>query len=91
MKRAVKVFIKGSVQSLFFRQFVKENADKIGVKGHVRSLEDGRVEAFIEGDPEKVQAMIDVCKKGPQHALIRGVEEKEERFQDFKEFKIIRF
>ncbi len=91
MKRSVRLFIKGSVQGIFFRQFIKENADKQGIKGHVRNLEDGRVEVFIEGDQDKVDSMISLCKQGPQHSQIRGVEEKEERFQDFKDFKIIRF
>ena len=91
MKRSVRLFIKGSVQGIFFRQFIKENADKQGIKGHVRNLEDGRVEVFIEGDQDKVDSMISLCKQGPQHSQIRGVEEKEERFQDFKDFRIIRF
>lgn len=91
MKRSVRLFIKGSVQGIFFRQFIKESADKHDIKGHVRNLEDGRVEVFIEGDQDKVDSMISLCKQGPQHSQIRGVEEKEERFQDFKDFRIIRF
>ena len=74
---------------MFFRQFIKENAEKNNVKGYVRNLEDGRVEVFLEGNYEPVDAMIEICKKGPKHATIRNVEEKPASLQEFKEFKIL--
>jgi acylphosphatase len=91
MKKSIRLYINGSVQGVFFRQFVKDHADKNKLKGYVRNLEDGRVEIFIEGDNEKVENMIQICKRGPAHSQIRTVQEKPEAFQDFKEFKILRF
>jgi len=90
MKKTTRLIISGSVQGVFFRQFIKDNADKKRVRGYVRNLEDGKVEIFLEGNYEDVDAMIPICKRGPQHSQIRSVEEKEERFQDFKEFKILK-
>lgn len=90
MKKSIRLFITGSVQGIFFRQFIKDKADKIGVKGYARNLEDGRVEIFIEGNKDNVEQMLAFCKQGPQHAQIRSIEEKQESFQDFKEFKILR-
>ena len=89
MKKAKRLYINGTVQGIFFRQFVKENAERSDVRGFVRNLEDGRVEVFIEGDGKDVDKMIELCKKGPRHAQIRNVEIKEEKVQDFKEFKIL--
>jgi acylphosphatase len=89
MKKAVRLYIKGTVQGIFFRQFIKDNAERNNVKGFVRNLEDGRVEVFIEGNNEDVDKMIELCKKGPKHSQIDDVEIKEEKFQDFKEFKIL--
>lgn len=89
MKKSVRLYITGTVQGVFFRDFIKQNAEKIGVKGFIRNLEDGRVEIFIEGNPDEVHKMISVSKKGPKHAMIRDVEEKQERFQDFKQFKVL--
>ena len=89
MKKAVRLYIKGTVQGIFFRQFIKDNAERNNVKGFVRNLEDGRVEVFIEGNQEDVEKMIELCKKGPKHSQIEDVEIKEEKFQDFKEFKIL--
>lgn len=89
MKKSVRVYITGTVQDVFFRSFIKENAEKVGVRGFVRNLEDGRVEIFIEGKTDDVNKMIEICKKGPKHAQIKNVEIKPERFQDFKNFKIL--
>lgn len=89
MKKSIRLYISGTVQGVFYRAFVKENAEKLNVKGFVRNLEDGRVEVFLEGNPEEVKKMADLCKKGPKHSMIKNVEEKPERFQDFKTFKIL--
>lgn len=89
MKKSVRLYIDGTVQGVFFRAFVKENAERYNVKGFVRNLEDGRVEVFLEGDVNSVNKMIELCKKGPKHSQIRNVEQKPERFQDFKNFKVL--
>lgn len=83
------MYISGLVQGVFFRAFVKENAERYGVKGFVRNLEDGRVEVFLEGDAENVNKMIELCKKGPRHAKIRNVQIKQEKFQGFRNFKVL--
>ena len=89
MKKSVRLYISGIVQGVFYRAFIKEHAEKIGIKGFIRNLEDGRVEVFIEGNPEEVKKMIELCKKGPKHSEIKNVEEKLEKFQDFKNFKVL--
>ena len=89
MKKSIRLYINGTVQGVFYRGFVKENAEKNNVKGFVRNLEDGRVEVFLEGDIDSVDKMIELCKKGPKHSQIKNIEIKEERFQDFKVFKVL--
>jgi acylphosphatase len=89
MKKAVRLYLQGSVQGMFFKQYIKEQADKINVQGFLRLLEDGRMEIFIEGDIDNVNSFVEVCKLGPKNAQIRNIEEKPERFQEFKEFKIL--
>lgn len=90
MKKSKRIFITGSFQTMFFEQFITSNASKLGIKGYLRRLEDGRLEVFLEGDNEKVDEMVMLCSRGSQHSQIRSVEEKTERFQDFKDFKIIK-
>jgi acylphosphatase len=89
MKKSLRMYIDGVVQDVFFRGFVKENAERHNVKGFVRNLEDGRVEIFLEGNNEDVDKMTELCKKGPKHAQIKGIDIRPEKFQDFKTFKIL--
>ena len=89
MKKSVRTYIQGTVQGVFFRAFIKENAERHNVKGFVRNLEDGRIEVFLEGNNEDVDKMIELCKTGPKHSQIKNVEVKPEKFQDFKTFKIL--
>jgi acylphosphatase len=92
MKKAVRVLYRGTVQGIFFRQFVKENADKRRIKGFARNLEDGRVEAWFQGEKEMVDDMVEVCKIGPRHSQIKHVEIREEKWQDdFLDFKVLSF
>ncbi len=91
MKKSVRLYINGIVQGVFFRRFIKENAEKLNVKGFTRNLEDGRIEIFLEGNVDEVRKMIELCKKGPRHAQIKKVEIKPERFQGLKDFKVLHF
>lgn len=90
MKKSVRLYITGSIQSMFFELFIKQQAEANNIKGFYRKLEDGRGEVFVEGNDENVDAMVHACKNGPRHSQIRKIEEKEEKFQDFKEFRIIK-
>ena len=89
MKKAVRLYIKGLIQGIFFRSFIKTNAEKYNVKGFTRNLEDGRVEVFLEGNSPDVNKMIELCNQGPKHSQIKDVQIKQERFQEFKTFKIL--
>ncbi len=85
------MYITGTVQGVFFRAFIKENAEKLDVRGFTRNLENGKVEVFAEGDADAVNKLVDLCKKGPRHSQIRNVEIKPEKFQGMRNFKVIRF
>lgn len=89
MKKSVRLYIQGTVQGVFFKAFIKEHAERNNVKGFIRNLEDGRIEVFLEGDPNEVNKMIELCKKGPKHSQIRKVDIKPEKFQEFKHFKVL--
>ena len=90
MKKSVRMHIKGTFQAMFFDTFIKENADRLNVRGYHRKLEDGRIEVFLEGDSDSVNQMMQICKTGDKHSKIISTDEKQERFQDFKDFKIIK-
>lgn len=92
VKKATRLIVQGTVQGIFFRQFVKGHADDLKLRGFVRNLEDGTVEIIAEGDGEQIERLVGFVKKGPEHAQIRNVKIKERKWSgEFKEFKILRF
>lgn len=68
------VFVSGRVQGVFFRMETRDRARSRRVKGWVRNLPDGRLEAVFEGPKEGVESMIRWCHEGPPLALIEKVE-----------------
>lgn len=68
------VIISGRVQGVFFRMETRRMAHLIGVKGWVRNMIDGRVEAVFEGDEEKVLSILKWCGQGPLNADVTGTE-----------------
>jgi acylphosphatase len=92
MKKAAKLIVQGTVQGVFFRQFVKEHADKLKLKGFVRNLENGDVEIIVEGEHDAIERLGNICKEGPKHAQIRNVVIEERKWSgDFEGFKVLRF
>ncbi len=89
MKKTVKVHISGLVQGVFFRDFIKKSADRLAVKGFVRNIEDGRVEVVIEGEVDNVNAMTEICRRGSPHSHVKRIDIKDEKFQNFTQFKIL--
>ena len=88
MKR-VHLYIKGKVQGVFFRAFTCERAEIYNIKGWVKNLRDGRVEAIGEGDEELLREWIKDLWKGPPGARVENIEEIwEEATGEFKNFEI---
>jgi len=85
------VFIEGMVQGIFYRMWTREQAQKLGLAGWVRNLEDGRVEAVFEGPKDKIEKMVKKCHKGPQLAGIEHIDVNcEEATGEFSTFEITR-
>ncbi|MCH7851129.1 MAG: acylphosphatase [Nanoarchaeota archaeon] len=92
MKKAARLLVQGTVQGVFFRQFVKEHADDLKLRGFVRNLGNGEVEVIVEGLKEPIERLVGILKKGPPHSQIRNIKIEERKWSgDFKEFKILRF
>lgn len=71
--RAIHVLVRGHVQGVGFRYFVKQAADALGVAGWVRNLHDGRVEALLIGPEAEVQSVLDQMVRGPRNARVDEV------------------
>lgn len=61
------------MQGVFFRSCAREQALHLGVRGWVRNLPSGDVEAVASGSPEAVDAFIAWCQHGPDQADVSSV------------------
>ncbi len=68
------VYLSGKVQGVGFRAFVRRNAQRLNLSGWVKNLNDGRVEAVIYGEEEKVEELISRMKTGPSLAEVENYE-----------------
>lgn len=71
---AIRVFISGRVQGVWYRGWTVKTATAKGLRGWVRNRRDGRVEALLIGPVEAVEAVIRECHHGPPAARVDSVE-----------------
>ncbi len=91
MNIRVYVLVSGRVQGVFFRASTKKRADELNLTGWVRNLDDGRVEAVFEGEQEKVDNMVEWCRKGPNYADVKDVQVISEKYiGESKDFSVRR-
>ena len=90
MKR-YHIFISGIVTGVYFRGFIKNKAEKLGIKGWVKNTTDGKVEAVFEGEESNLDKIIEYCRHGPWTAQVENVEVIAENYTGkLKDFCIFR-
>jgi acylphosphatase len=75
-KGRVHVIISGYVHGVFYRASTQEMAVRLGLKGWVRNLPNGDVEAVFEGSLDKLRNAVQWCCEGPPGARVDKVDEK---------------
>lgn len=82
------VVISGHVQSVGFRAATIREAHRLGVTGWVRNLDNGTVEALVQGSPDHVDRMLEWMRHGPPAAEVRDIHTEiypgERRFERFE-------
>jgi acylphosphatase len=69
--------VRGRVQGVGFRNFVKREAERLGVRGWVRNLDDGTVEAWARGTRAELDLLQGRLWEGPRWSEVRGVDPME--------------
>ena len=72
MVKCVVVKLTGKIQGVFFRDFAKQNANKLGLVGHAKNLNNGSLEIIAQGDESKLKRFLDLMRSGPMTAKVEG-------------------
>ena len=67
--------IHGRVQGVFYRDWTVETARSLGLRGWVRNLPVGTVEAHVEGAHDAVERLIAAMRDGPPRAQVERIEQ----------------
>ena len=87
----MRCLVSGRVQGVWFRGATQARMRELGVRGWVRNLPDGRVEAVLEGDEPAVKQGVEFLHAGPRGARVTSVEVSDlPEPQDLGEFEIVR-
>ena len=85
-----KVF--GKVQMVFYRAFIKDVANKLGLIGTVKNLEDGSVEIIAQGNDDLLKDFLEEVRGGSPLSQVDSIDvnwSDKETKMDLEEFIII--
>ncbi len=85
---AVHVRVSGRVQGVYYRAFTRDRAMALGVKGWVRNVPGGGVEAVLEGERKQVGELLKAMKSGPTGSIVLGMELSELEAKGYEDFEI---
>jgi acylphosphatase len=90
MTRA-ELLVSGRVQGVFYRASAQQEAQRLGLKGEIRNLPGGEVEAIVEGEKPQIDQFIAWCRRGPPSAEVEDVRVRwGEPRGDFRTFRVTR-
>jgi acylphosphatase len=74
-QHAIRLRVRGRVQGVGFRWWVRDRARRLGVAGWVRNLDDGDVELAAAGAVEAIGKLLSAVREGPPGARVDEVVE----------------
>jgi acylphosphatase len=90
MMRRAEILVRGLVQGVMYRYNTEMKADEFHLTGGVRNLRDGRVEVICEGAEGDIGKLIEWCRRGPQGAVVEGVDVVWKEYTgEFKWFRVL--
>ena len=73
--RSIHLVVRGRVQGVGFRWYVREAARAAGLSGWVRNNPDGSVEVAAAGAPDDLAMLRSAIRRGPPGASVTMVDE----------------
>lgn len=69
-------WVRGRVQGVGFRWWVRSQALELGLTGSASNLDDGRVEVVVEGSRSACEELLDRLRSGRGPGRVTGVAER---------------
>ncbi|MDB6096472.1 MAG: acylphosphatase [Francisellaceae bacterium] len=88
--KAIHCRIIGKVQGVNLRSQIKAKADKLNIKGWVKNMADGSVEAYFSAPEDRIALMQEWLPEGPTRAIIQQIIVNEQRIESVDKFEIIK-
>ena len=85
--RALRLRIHGRVQGVWFRESMRQEAERLGIVGWVRNCHDGTVESVVQGTATAVEAITEWARRGPERAFVTRLEETEAAVMNYASFE----
>lgn len=83
------ILISGRVQGVGFREFARRSAEKCGVRGYAKNLDNGNVEVVAEGSKMVLDELLTMLRQGPATSEVDDVQIDERKGSDnYKGFEI---
>jgi acylphosphatase len=77
VEKTLRLLVSGRVQRVGYREACRKEAERLGLKGWVCNLADGRVELQACGEVESLKKLFEWCQRGPWLASVTEVRETE--------------
>lgn len=74
MPTAIRCFVSGRVQGVFFRASTRQQAQRLGLTGWAKNLPDGRVEVLACGEEAQLAQLRAWLRHGPAQARVDQLE-----------------
>lgn len=79
---SLRATIRGRVQGVYFRDFVRAHAQRLNLTGYARNLPDGAfVEVFAEGERHALEELLRHLRQGPPRARVDTITNDWGRFE----------
>lgn len=85
---SIEITIKGRVQGVGFRYYVKKVAQKLAVKGYVKNMPNGDVLIVGKARKDVLENFLSYCRAGPPMSNVQSVDYQKIPDVCFSDFSI---
>ena len=86
---AARFIVSGKVQGVFFRASTRQQALRLGLRGHAKNLANGDVEVLAFGDSAPVDQLEAWLRHGPPDARVERLLRDDTEHADEAGFRVL--